>query len=60
MAIVNVIAMEPKVLILDEPTAEPLDPVGVESILGNIRDYHQAQRHHHPGLPTPWRRWPGQ
>ena len=28
-------------LILDEPTAG-LDPVGVESILGNIRDYHQA------------------
>ena len=28
-------------LILDEPTAG-LDPVGVESILGNIRDYHQS------------------
>ena len=40
-AIAGVIAMEPKVLILDEPTAG-LDPVGVDSILKNIRDYHEA------------------
>ena len=39
VAIAGVIAMEPKVLILDEPTAG-LDPEGVDAILGNIREYH--------------------
>ena len=42
VAIAGVIAMEPSVLILDEPTAG-LDPVGVASILGNIHDYHTAK-----------------
>ena len=42
-AIAGVIAMEPDVLILDEPTAG-LDAAGRDSILKNVRDYQQAQK----------------
>ena len=42
VAIAGVMAMEPEVLILDEPTAG-LDPKGRDRILGQIKEYHQAK-----------------
>lgn len=40
VAIAGVIAMKPKILILDEPTAG-LDPRGRDEILGQIKEFHE-------------------
>ena len=43
VAIAGVMAMSPRVLVLDEPTAG-LDPRGRDTILGEIREYHEEQK----------------
>ncbi len=42
VAIAGIIAMDPQVLVLDEPTAG-LDPHGRDMILGQIKEYHEER-----------------
>ena len=43
IAIAGVIAMQPRCIVLDEPTAG-LDPAGRENLMANIRDYHRNKK----------------
>ena len=54
VAIAGVMAMEPKVLILDEPTAG-LDPKGRDKILGQIKEYHKEKEIPFCLFHTAWR-----
>ena len=43
VAIAGVMAMRPRCIVLDEPTAG-LDPAGRENLMANIRDYHRNKK----------------
>ena len=58
VAIAGVVAMNPEILILDEPMAG-LDPKGRAEILSNITEMHQKVRYYNLYLcPTLWRKLP--
>ena len=54
VAVAGVMAMKPRILVLDEPAAG-LDPEGRDDILSEVKEYHKKDRHHcAAGVPTAW------
>ncbi len=50
MAIAEILAMHPKVLVLDEPTAG-LDPKGRDEILDQVAQLHKDRNDEYSGFP---------
>jgi len=56
-AVAGVLAMEPQLLLLDEPTAG-LDPAGRRELMERIRFLHRERGWAFFSFPTTWMRWP--
>lgn len=50
VAVAGVMAMKPRILVLDEPAAG-LDPEGRDEILSEVKEYHKDRHHRAAGLP---------
>ena len=58
VAVAGVMAMKPRILVLDEPAAG-LDPEGRDDILSEVKEYHKKTGHHcAAGVVIAWRTLP--